>query len=1308
MTECIAPGWGSGPYGQSAWTGSLSATPGGNLPVQAPFDVYCVGPCGPMSVFDSYLEVDANIPLGQSEIVPAVEDYRLFSGTSPAQEGTAWIYVDMNIPFTWTMEFTLMFNSLPTDFSSLQNRHIFLGTVDQQGYSAGLFFSKVGLAYTGNVLHNGANLLELNSILQVIPGSFDSVVAGQYYTVRIALDSVTATVFIYLTKTSDIPSVGHQLLAILPAIPTSSSPVTPTDGTVISVKGVVGQPSDIQLDSICVGTGMVIPNLPPVADAGKDQAAQTCTVIRLDAGGSFDPEGAPLAYKWRLTGTPLPSSFGYQVDDGRTITPTPFASKLYSEKLGDYHADVGISVGDVLLFEGIAYDIVSVGSDGSGFYVQASEFALPAPITNKMAKVIRQGTINGVTAERPTFYPDVSGIFKFDLTVYDGVYYSEPAGMIVNVTESPIPRGCTPDLSFMWNYLLDSWNLVENKEMISVFWSALAQVTASEMLTLWQHEYSKSLRDVPRAFQRRWLHYDLYIPEPVISSTKIRMVWSGVESNVLAASVVPGGGKIVVSSPLFDDISITFSGSAAVTIDSMVTQLQQRLRKSDKRFKVEVISSGSLRKLFISAPFSFALTEASTATNLFSFPAYNDLPSGTAGAAIGMKVYKVERGLGSTEVKAGDFLVVDGMAFRIVSLATDPSDTWAKQRVVLDVELPVTLSSSWKICGVTSSVFLDFYNALVSEGDIAFYEVVEKATGQAALVPAAVVSAAEGTSGGLLTEMLGISSFLSQPETFDVFFYAVHRRRYMPVDKLVVGVPYLQEKIKTTDDQEVLRQNIDYFLEEYRGRTCLRFVTTNPMGDEGPDVWEGQVPPERLWAETTYVDNMPVIEQNFGLAVDFDLEDKEALDENIDYLSAVRGLWYAHFNGPTMKNLRAGTQILLGLPFAEEAGKILEIDPRFSPNQGRILVEDASNQQIVRSYEYPRGLELEINPLTLESYKVGDTLSQFAPMVEGVEIVDRIKDPKWFEGYLNQGLMFEVEKFNKFLVRVDSKAFSLSTLLFVKSFILRIKPKYTYPLFLVLAGMGEDTTVSTSDLVEYGGTLYFVDGVSFVQVGSAYSALGGTFDDARAATGGWQNKFDSNEPADVAPTYPGATQPIYWGYDKTYLVPTDLIYGTILFVANGITLPQFDMVLNWDSVVLTERREVFQDVLLYLPNVLETPKTLGLASVTASPILVDTAIVDINTIGNLDAQSLRLYIYLNGVLNQSVDFVTPACDFYRVALPLSSVLIGSGVSVTVAIGSTGGGTNISWATILVHLGEAYAWTYDQVLPAGTYAVVKSM
>jgi hypothetical protein len=227
---------------------------------------------------------------------------------------------------------------------------------------------------------------------------------------------------------------------------------------------------------------------------------------------------------------------------------------------------------------------------------------------------------------------------------------------------------------------------------------------------------------------------------------------------------------------------------------------------------------------------------------------------------------------------------------------------------------------------------------------------------------------------------------------------------------------------------------------------------------------------------------------------------------------------------------------LLGLPFAEEEGVIEEIRPTFSPALGRVLLRDTASPEIVRSYQYPGALLLEVNPETGARYQLGDTVRQFAPIVEGVSVVDYVKDPRWFEGLLQQGAFYEVEKFHKFLVQVDSLAFGLPSLLFVQSFVSKVRPTYTLPLFIVRAGLTgvRATEVSVTDDVSMLGTLRLFDGACFGGVGVATM-----WDDPRAAGGGMHNQYDANaDPDDAPPTFP-TSQPVSWGFDKKYLCPEE-------------------------------------------------------------------------------------------------------------------------------------------------------------------------
>ena len=1312
MTECIASGWGTGPYGKTPWGGSLNAMPGGPLPTIAPFDVYCVGPCGPMSFILTYNEVDEDGDPLQFAVTPSSLDLQLGSGGAFPDHDVR-VTINTPVPEAFTLDFTAKFDSLPPDFNDLVYKHIFLGISDAAGYCAGLFFSKTGVAYTGSVHHAGGALpdqnLLLDSVVQPLPGSDLLISEGEYYSFRLAVDGLTGTTYLFITKTAELAALGHQLRFVLPGIPSSSCAVVPPDRTLLSLRGTMGSPAVLSLDSICLGTGLIIPNLPPVADAGVDQAVRTCSVIQLDGSRSHDPEGGAITFQWRLIDAPVGSAFMFDGLDGTTVdTLSNFTNKLYSSALSALDAVDPIAIGDTLVVGGVAHTIELKGSDINGFYVQIQGFFLPDTLLNAPFKLLRQRGISAPTSPKPTFFPDLPGFYKFDLTVNDGQLLSEPSVTIVSVSESPQPRGCIPDVRFLWDYLSDFWNLIDDRQPIEVLWGAVAQVAAAELLTLWQVDYSKSLRDVQRTFQRRWLHYDLALREPLPATTSLRPVMGGVRCLFPATGLaIAAGTTITITIPVLEkNAVITFPslpielGNTGPTAQAVADFLSPALASIDARFSVRVITNRVTgeQELRLDAPFTFHNAPTDTAP-LFAYPAENGMPTGE-GAGIGVKSYKVDRSLQGLDLREGDLLSLNGSCARIARVVDDPSDAWPFQRVTLLDALPAATATTWKIPGKIQSKSLDFYNALVWVNDLLTFEIFDTARAAESFITVAgayVVPAAPQTVGADLT---AVANYLLMPGAFETLFYGLQRLNYLPLDPLVVDIPYLQEKINNSDDTTVLRRNVDFFIETYRGKNALRFAFDG-FGSAS-DIWQDAATvPARLWAEVTYLDNNPTIEQNFGLPASFTLDDLSQLPANADYLSIVRGLWFAYFNGPTLFNLRAGTQILLGLPFAEEAGVIKEIRTDFSPTQGRLLVQDLTNPEVVRSYTYPAGLALETNPATGAAYVVGDTVAQFAPLVTGATVVDYVKDPTWIQGYVGQGSLFEVEKFFRFMVRVDSPAFSLPTLLFVKSFILRVKPTYTHPLFIVLRKV-DDTEVSTTDDLEYTGQLYLHDGTCLDQTFGAATM----WDEPRPAGGGWRSQYDSDADPATIPVYPTA-EPVQWGFDKKYLCPEDFIEGSVCIAwAGGV--PTYDSIFAFDSEIFQEGALVFEDAnIQHLPYVADATELYPRpAVVTNNGTLTDLSLSIAGGPGS-DPPDYIISIRKNGVFEPNIPFTITGDPFTFHAVLNIPVVAGDQLRIYITP-NAGQATDVNWPTVTVILGVSVMWSFDTPLAAGSYCVYKTL
>jgi hypothetical protein len=674
---------------------------------------------------------------------------------------------------------------------------------------------------------------------------------------------------------------------------------------------------------------------------------------------------------------------------------------------------------------------------------------------------------------------------------------------------------------------------------------------------------------------------------------------------------------------------------------------------------------------------------------------------------VGVQAYLLDRSAQYLDIEMGDFLCIQGVAYRISAVIDVPTDVWPFQRVTLVDPLPTPVSSDWTISGVATSEDLDFWSGLCEQSDIAVFEVIALATNQVTLVNGTVLGANSVVTGSLPVDATPVGVYLANPSAYSVYLNGVLRRKYIPLDPLIVSVPLLQQYIINTDDSQVLRQNVDYFFTTFRGQPVFSFVTPVPSNAGGQDVWEGQNPPNSLWAETSYLDNRPRIEANFGIPADFTLDDLAQLPSSVDYLSTVQGLWYAYWNGPTLFNLRVGTQILIGLPFAEETGTIVQIRSDFSVSTGLILVADVANPAIVRSYSYPVTLDLEVNPATNLPYAVGDTVQQFAPLVTGAEVEDYVSDPDWFQGYLEQGDFFEVQKFFTFLVRVNSAAFSLPALMFVQQFILRIKPTYTYPLFVVQAVV-PSAEVTVSDQIVPSGTLSLFDDTCFPGTEGV-----ATMFDQPDPNGGWRSQFDCNQTPQprpwvaTKPNYPNPTYPIIWGYDKNYLCPEDFILGTLCTTFASPTLPTYDSLFQFDLPLYTADQASF-----FLGPTISVP-----AGPAGLPIGASYTVPNNGTLNSINLQltcevpgtppNFLLNLYVNGTLQSSTAFaVGPTGVTLTQAI---SVAVVAGNALTVAIlPASGGPITVAWDTILVETGQSVPWYFDTDVAAGSYCVFHAM
>jgi len=1422
-------GYGNTPWG-SSWGSGQTSGEVEHIPYTTQWDVFDLSGVRRADDMDR-VQVFVEVSTSGSGGSFFKGSFNIASGGAYAED-TAALIIDKAVGETFTVQYHVRINAMPDDFGDIaqgspSGRHVYLGVWSSQDFAAGFFISAAGWAYTGEVsLDSNGDVVPAQAV-EVIPGSDAWTLEGKEYIIRVVCDPDTQLLYVYCTRTDAVDG-GFELKAILVAKPTASSV---SDNAFISARGTSADPTWIELFNYQLSSKKVIPDLPPIADAGPDQAILKCSILQLDGSASMDPEGAALTYEWRLVDAPSGSSFLIEGGDGYTLTESPatgFTNEFYSAELAAIDVEEPLSVNDVLTLTEGSFTIKAIVRTPT-FFVRVEYTQLPESLSGVQFKVLRQTGIAGADTVKPTFYPDVPGFYVFDLRVNDGTSSSSPLGtgrsrVLINVVESPLPRGCPVNVEFLYNNLLSFWQLVEDKDRISTFWEGLARVAATELYTLWQVEYAKSLRDIQRVLVRRWLHYDLLLPEPSPELTSLRFLWGGVLSDPIGSGGLLGvGGTFLnVYSPFLPDIAVlplvspgtvapetyalelqarlreilgpsvkgsvwwtraellsssltgivlpasatgrtltvTIDGGAAETatvgapetLEDLVAELVAQLPSAsvtltslgELRIGSRALGGGSSTSAVVIGPGStlldtmggpltfaaltasplayvhvvasipFTLTTASTAPG-FTYPKVNGLIGGSAGGErVGERTFRASYSLVDAPLKEDDLLVVGRETYRVIRLVDDSSDPFYLQRIVVKDVLPETAAGGveWILPGWVESTFLDFWNGLVDRGDHVDFEVVVPTDGQytTGIATATALGANQTLLGRLAINTAELAAQLSLEADSVTQLARVLRRRFIPIDDLIVDVPILSDVIEIEDTDAVLRRNVDFFVEDFRGHNSLRFCVG--VGADLGDVWEGERPPDRLWAEYTYIDNEAMIEANFGAAIGLT---RDKVPDTVDYLSAVRGIWYALYNGPTLRNLRIALQIFLGLPFAEETGAIVELRTDFLSQKGRILIRDAENAEIVRSYTYPRILDVETNPDTSLPYAVGDTVEQFAPLVTGAEVIDWVKDPTWFEGLINQGVFYEVQKYHSFLVRVDSQAFSLQALLFAQQFIRNVKPVYTDPLYVVnfkVSGDGDE--IDVIDKIEMNVTMHLYD--------TPCDRLGAStrFDEpwpAGTAFGeSWRNDFDEDDdPATPPPVYPGPPDPVFWGFDKEWLCPEDTLGAERCELIVDGDSPRYDSIYKFDTPAYVQEVATLSPPASYVATF-----SLFTAAI-AAPIGRLNLQLNGPTAGVVTEADWQVELLVNGVVQLTHSFslgyvhpvngfiITMPANIELLIVPSTPIPLAIGDVVTMRIGPVNAVVQQpGWTQILAAVSMGVMWQFDGTMPGGMYCSIEEL
>jgi opacity protein-like surface antigen len=440
---------------------------------------------------------------GDLTITPGVSPY--FSYTAGAtvlvadsRNGTeARLDFSVGIPSQFTVEFEARFPYMPHNMGDLRTRKAGLTVADDAGRGVSLYFATTGLAV--------ARVDDLGSV-SALPDTTETTeeISTTFRTIRVAVDSALGRAYVFVG--------ANGALDLRYIVPAEATPATAVDRFRLFVHGTAAEPAQVELRGLRLTNGLLIPDAPPVANAGPDRVAPVGQYVRFDGRASYDVEGAPLSYSWRVVDVPTGSEYasehdsGASTDDGDADGFTDLLS-FSANALPDW-----VGPGDVLVLGGSRHEISTV--DNSIGELTVTTDTIPDTLTDAIFRILRQSLLVGADTETPYAVPDVAGVYRFALTVSDGNSESEPAEVLASIVSARAPLGVEPDPSPIWKALGDEWQYIEGHELFTEFWRGTAQILAGKLLEVWQRHYNYSLRDAQRTFQKKWIAYRPLITEP--------------------------------------------------------------------------------------------------------------------------------------------------------------------------------------------------------------------------------------------------------------------------------------------------------------------------------------------------------------------------------------------------------------------------------------------------------------------------------------------------------------------------------------------------------------------------------------------------------------------------------------------------------------------------------------------------------------------------------------------------------------------------------------------------------------------------
>lgn len=514
------------------------------------------------------------------------------ASVTPGTPVLATYRLPIAVPELFTFEFDISLPwDMPADFSD-QNKRIFVGAANRQGLSAGFLFSKKGIGLAPSPFTDASEVRTLagsaNTLLSLGEWIREDNGAAAYITVRALVDNTNGRMSLYITPTAtaykeDLEYGAHTLSYTVSASETTLN----MDQVLVALRSDVDDNANFsaEVSSLRLASTLVSPPQRPTAVIPYIDAVRVGRRLQLDGRGSYDPLGSDLTYRWEIEEAPFGSKAELSGGTGALATLGTGNSEFTVTSRTDTDDYNGVvvrientqstewplmveyddvyrvltiqpetnSVGSVV---STAQDVVDAFSrktstDSAGYYFDA-ELTTTSDGTGTVTDEIVTMS-GGVGSSKPVtgFLVDVPGIYRISLFVNNGTLDSLPEMVHINATREAQLLKHRPNSEYVFKSLSDFWNLVQDKAEISTAWSAFTQIISADLLKLMQNDYAKSIRDVQRRYQRRWLDYSLRIDMP--------------ESlQVAPTKPVPGDAHYFIAPTLYTDSFTLLTDTGAI------------------------------------------------------------------------------------------------------------------------------------------------------------------------------------------------------------------------------------------------------------------------------------------------------------------------------------------------------------------------------------------------------------------------------------------------------------------------------------------------------------------------------------------------------------------------------------------------------------------------------------------------------------------------------------------------------------------------------------------------------------------------